>query len=68
MTGQRATLDNSTVCSIERALLDMRFVYVFILIEGNSVSMTSLNYSTSTKHFTQKIVKKSFYLKQKKFV
>ena len=70
MTGQRATLDNSTVCSIERALLDMSFFYLFIFIERNAVSSMNLNYSTCMKSFTQKIVKKFFWRKtfsEKKF-
>ena len=29
MTGRRAILDDSTVCSIERALLDMSFISLF---------------------------------------
>ena len=33
MTGQRATFDDSTVCSIERTLLDTSFVYIFTFIE-----------------------------------
>ena len=44
MTGHRATLDNSTVCSIERAILDTSLVYLFIFIEGNAVSVINLNY------------------------
>ena len=50
MTGRRATLDDSTVCSIERALLDTSFVYIFIFIEGNAVSVINLNYSTCLKN------------------
>ena len=56
MTGRRAALDGSTVCSIERALLDTYFVYLFILIEGNVVSVINLNYNTCMKSFTSKIV------------
>ena len=52
MTGCRVNLDNSKVCSIERALLDTSFVYLFIFIEGNEVSMINLYYSTCMKSFT----------------
>ena len=44
MTGRRATLDDSTVRSIERPLLKMSFVYLFIFIEANAVSVKNLNY------------------------
>ena len=52
MTGLRAPVDDSTVCSIKRALLDTSFVYLFIFIEGNAVSVMNLNYSTCVKSFT----------------
>ena len=68
MTGQRATLDDSTVCSVERALLDTSFIYLFIFIEGNAVSVINLNYSSCMQSFTWKIVKtfleKNFFWKQ----
>ena len=50
MIGRRATLDEGIVGGFERALLDMSCV--FILIEGNAVSMINLNYSTYLKSFT----------------
>ena len=55
MTGLRATVDDSTMCSIERALLDTSFIYHFIFIEGNAVSVMNLNYSTCIKIFTKKL-------------
>ena len=72
MTGWRATLEDSTVCSIERALLDTSIVYLFNFIEGKAVSVINLNYSSCIKSFTCKIVKKCFiekktYLKQKTY-
>ena len=44
MTGQRATLDDSTIFGIERALLNISFIYLFISIEENAVSFMNLNY------------------------
>ena len=44
MTGQRATLDDSTILGIERALLNISFIYLFIFIEENAVSFMNLNY------------------------
>ena len=52
MTGQRATLDDYTMCNIEKALLDTSFVYAFISIKGNALSMINLSYSTCMKSFT----------------
>ena len=43
MSGRRATLDDNTVGSIERIILDKSFVYIFIFIEGNAVSVINLN-------------------------
>ena len=58
MTGWRATLDSSTVlCKIEKAPLDMSFIYPFVFVEWNAVSVMNLNYSTGLKHLTLKIVK-----------
>ena len=65
MTRQRANLDDSTVCNIERAVIDISFIYLFIVIEGNAVSVINLNYSTCMKRFTKKIVKKNAFLKKK---
>ena len=42
--GRRNTLDDSIICSSERVLLDMSYVYIFI--DGNAGSMINLNYST----------------------
>ena len=53
MTGRRATLDDSTVCSIDRALLDTFLsTYLFIFIAGNAVSVIDLDYNTCMKSFT----------------
>ena len=70
MTGRRATLDDSTVCSIERALLDKSFVYLLIFIEGNAVSVINLIRHRALylvcrpqcKHKLQNMYKK-FYMK-----
>ena len=59
MTGRTSTLNDSTVCSIERALFDTPLIYLFIFIEGNAVSVMNLNYSTCMISFTLKIVKKT---------
>ena len=67
MTGRMSTLNDSTVCSIERALFDTPFIYLFIFIEGNAVSVMNLNYSTSMITFTLKIVKKTVFLKKNLF-
>ena len=52
MTGRRATVNDSSVCSIERARIDTSFDYLFIFIEGNAVSMINLNYVALVKSFT----------------
>ena len=65
MTGRRATLNDSTVFSIEWALLITSFVYLFMFIKGNAVSVINLNYSTCIKRFTWKIVKKQLFWKEK---
>ena len=52
MTGRRATLNDSTVCSFNRALLDTSLNYLFIFIERNAVSVINLNYSTCMKSLT----------------
>ena len=46
----------------------MSFVYPFIFIEGNAVSVINLNYSTCIKSFTQKIVKKKLFETKKFFL
>ena len=57
MTGQKVTLDDSTVFSIKKALLNLSFEgiviedFSFIFIEGNTVSVINLNYITSMKNF-----------------
>ena len=68
MTVRRAAFNDSTVCSIERALLDTSFAYLFICIEGNAVSVINLNNSTFMKSFTRKIVGKLFVETKKFFV
>ena len=59
MTGRRATLDDSTVCGIEKVFLIVRiyFVYLFIFIEGNAVSVINLNHSICMKNFMGKILR-----------
>ena len=57
MTGRRATRYDSTVCSIEKALLDTSFIYIFIFIEGNAVSVINLNYGIFRKNFHEKLSK-----------
>ena len=57
MTSRMATLHDTTVCGVERALLDTSFISLFISIERNAVSVINLNYSTCIKSFAWKIVK-----------
>ena len=59
MTGRRATRDDSTVCGIEKAFLIVRiyFVYLFIFIEGNAVSVINLNHSICMKNCMGKILR-----------
>ena len=64
MTGRRATFYASTVFSFERAL-DACFVYLFIIIEGNAVSVINLNNCTCMKSFTWKLVKKTVFFEKK---
>ena len=68
MTGRRAILNSSTVCSIERALLDPCFVHLFIFIEGNAVGKINLNYSTYMKSLHIKIVKKLLFETKRLFL
>ena len=57
MTGRRATLDDGTECGIKKALNKL-FVYLFIFIEGNAVSVINLNYiELQCKPFHEKLSK-----------
>ena len=56
MTGRRVTFDDSTVCSIERALVHMSFYYLF-LIEGNAVSVINLTITLVVEILLEKLSK-----------
>ena len=57
-----------SVCSIERALLDTSFIYLFFFffVEENAVSTINLNYSICMKIFTWKNCIKKLLFKTKK--
>ena len=53
MAGRRATLNDTTLRSIEGALYTS-FVYLFIFIAGNAVSVMNLNYKLLYDKFCMK--------------